>query len=68
MDSKLKDTDDDIHEAFRVFDRRGRGHINAKDVLNVMVKLDEENLTTEEMEEIMGRIDSNGNGLIKYEG
>ena len=69
MENKLKDTDeDDLHEAFRVFDRRGKGHIDAKEFHKVMVSLDEENLTIEEVEEIMERIDFSGNGRIKYEG
>lgn len=69
MENKLKITDeDDIREAFCVFDRRGKGHIDAKEFHKVMVDLDEENLTTEEVEEIMERINSRGNGRIRYEG
>lgn len=69
MARKLKDTDDDIQDAFRVFDRRGTGHISAKELERVMKNLGgAENLTQLEIEEILGVVDGDGDGLINYDG
>jgi len=68
MARQQKDSDDDIQEAFRVFDQRGTGRISAKELLNVMTNLGGEYLTTQEIDEIMREIDSDGDGLINYQG
>ncbi|XP_066931204.1 uncharacterized protein [Clytia hemisphaerica] len=67
MARKLRDTDDDIQEAFRVFDQRGTGHISAKELHSVMTNLGGEYLTPQEIDEIMHEVDADGDGLINYE-
>ena len=69
MARKMKDSDseDELREAFRVFDRDGNGFIDAAELRHVMVNLGEK-LTDEEVDEMMREGDVDGDGKINYEG
>ena len=69
MARKLKDTDgeDEIREAFRVFDKDGNGFISAAELRHVMTNLGEK-LTDEEVDEMIREADIDGDGQVNYEG
>ena len=69
MAKKLKDTDteEEIREAFRVFDKDGNGFISAAELRHVMTNLGEK-LTDEEVDEMIREADVDGDGQINYEG
>eukprot|EP00290_Baffinella_frigidus_P011411 CAMPEP_0180165614 /NCGR_PEP_ID=MMETSP0986-20121125/31081_1 /TAXON_ID=697907 /ORGANISM="non described non described, Strain CCMP2293" /LENGTH=167 /DNA_ID=CAMNT_0022116637 /DNA_START=17 /DNA_END=521 /DNA_ORIENTATION=- len=60
-----QDTEDDIIEAFRVFDKDGNGTISAAELRHVMTNLGEK-LTDEEVDEMIREADVNGDGIIDY--
>src|SRR6266487_2488071 len=65
MARKLNDTEseEEIHEAFKVFDKEGNGFISSTEFRRVMTKLGE-NLTNEEVDEMIKEADVDGNGQI----
>jgi len=62
---KDQDTEEDIIEAFRVFDKDGNGTISAAELRHVMTNLGEK-LTEEEVDEMIREADVNGDGIIDY--
>jgi calmodulin len=68
MARKMKDTDseEEIMEAFKVFDKDGSGFISAAELKNIMTNLGEK-LTDEEVDEMVREADVNGDGQIDYE-
>lgn len=69
MARKMKDTDseEEIREAFRVFDKDGNGFISAAELRHVMTNLGEK-LTDEEVDEMIREADIDGDGQVNYEG
>ncbi|XKL65671.1 hypothetical protein PGB90_009091 [Kerria lacca] len=67
MSKKLKSTDKDheLHEAFRIFDRNGDGFITADELKHVMINLGE-NITDEEIADMITEADLNGDGRVDY--
>ncbi|KAG7254999.1 hypothetical protein CRUP_034735, partial [Coryphaenoides rupestris] len=65
----MKDTDseEEIREAFRVFDKDGNGYISAAELRHVMTNLGEK-LTDEEVDEMIREADIDGDGQVNYEG
>ncbi|KAL9537344.1 hypothetical protein MBANPS3_011858, partial [Mucor bainieri] len=65
---KMKDTDsqEEIQEAFKVFDKDGNGYISAAELRHVMTSLGEK-LTEEEVDEMIREADVDGDGQINYE-
>merc|ERR1712226_1151361 len=65
---KMKDTDteEELIEAFKVFDRDGSGFISAADLRHIMTNLGEK-LTDEEVDEMIREADIDGDGQINYE-
>merc|ERR1711901_8213 len=68
MARKMKDTDteEELIAAFKVFDRDGNGFISAAELRHVMTNLGEK-LTDEEVDEMTGEADVDGDGQINYE-
>merc|ERR1712174_176935 len=65
---KMKDTDSEekMLEAFKVFDKDGNGLISAAELRHIMTNLGEK-LTDEEVDEMIGEADIDGDGQINYE-
>ena len=59
------DVEEELLEAFRVFDKEGNGKISASELKHIMTTLGEK-LTEEEVEEMMTEADFNGDGQIHY--
>ena len=68
MSRKVKDADSDeeIKEAFKVFDKDGNGFISAEELRSVMGNLGEK-LTDEEVAEMIRQADTDGDGQINYD-
>ncbi|CAF4628154.1 unnamed protein product, partial [Rotaria magnacalcarata] len=66
MARKMKDTDseEEILEAFRVFDKDGNGYISADELRNVMTSLGEK-LTDEEVNQMIREADIDGDEYEK---
>jgi len=60
------DQDQEMRDAFKVFDRDGSGSISAKELRHVMANLGEK-MTDEEIDEMIREADIDGDGEIDYE-
>lgn len=60
------DTEEELVEAFKVFDKDGNGFISAAELRHVMTNLGEK-LTDEEVDEMIREADVDGDGQINYE-
>ena len=69
MSRKNKETDSEaeIKEAFRVFDRDGNGFISAEELRHVMNNLGEK-ISEDEVDEMMKEADCDGDGQVNFEG
>lgn len=62
-----RNNDDDIRNAFRVFDKDGSGFINFKELKEAMANIDG-SLTDEDIDEMIREADLNRDGQISFEG
>lgn len=69
MAKKMENTDseEEIREAFRVFDKENNGYISTEEMRFVMSHLGEK-LTTDEIEEMITEADEDNDGRISYDG
>lgn len=63
---KSEDTEDEIREAFRAFDRDGYGFILPAELKQVLRMLDED-MPDKELDQMMKIADRDGDGVIDYE-
>ena len=68
IQTKLKDQDSEaeIRESFRVFDKEGNGKISAPELRHIMTTLGEK-LTEDEVDEMLNEAETDGDGMINYE-
>ncbi len=59
--------EEELREAFKVFDKDGNGYISAAELRHVMTNLGEK-LTEEEVEEMIREADLDGDGEVNYDG
>jgi calmodulin len=64
--SKEVDAEEELIEAFRIFDKEGRGYIGAEDIRHLLLMLGE-SMTEEEVEEIITQADMDGDGKVSYQ-
>ncbi|CAF0845109.1 unnamed protein product [Adineta steineri] len=64
--AKEHNEEDDLREAFRVFDKNGLGFIKVAELKHVMTNLGEQ-FSDDEVDEILSEFDVTGNGIIEYE-
>ncbi|KAK8761915.1 uncharacterized protein LOC144123396 [Amblyomma americanum] len=63
---RLEDVDEEIREAFKVFDRNGDGYVSVAELRHVMTTMGEK-LSHEEVEEMIREADQDGDGRINYD-
>ena len=61
------DKEQELKESFRVFDKNGDGFISAEELKLVMSRLGEE-LTDQELEEMISEADKDGDKQVNFEG
>ena len=66
MDERHQDPEEDLREAFNMFDADGSGFIDREEVRILMKKL-AQTLTDDEIDAIMDAADSDGDGEISFE-
>lgn len=68
MARKIKEVDneEELREAFRIFDKEGNGFITSAELRHIMMNLGEK-LTEEECDEMIREADVMGDGNINYE-
>jgi len=68
LSRKVKDgeMDEEFKEAFRVFDKDGNGFTSAAELRHIMTHLGEK-MTDDEVDEMLGYIEIDGDGQINYE-
>ncbi|CAO0793241.1 unnamed protein product [Mucor circinelloides] len=60
------ESQEEILETFRVFDRDGDGYISESELRNIMASLDEK-LTEDELNVMLREADTDGDGQVNYE-
>ena len=63
---KEQDSEGEIRESFRVFDKEGNGRISSSELRHIMTTLGEK-LTEDEVDEMLTEAEADGNGMINYE-
>ena len=69
MANKMKEADgeQEIAEAFKVFDREGNGYVSAAELRHVMMTLGEK-LSEAEADEMIREVDIDGDGQVNCDG
>ena len=69
MQVKLHEVDvqEEIIEAFRVFDKERTGYVSIDEVKKVLTKMGDGSLSKEEVNEILRELDPEGTQAFKYE-
>uniref|UniRef100_L2G7Q7 Calmodulin n=2 Tax=Colletotrichum gloeosporioides species complex TaxID=2707338 RepID=L2G7Q7_COLFN len=63
---QVGDAEEELKNAFKVFDRDGSGTISAEELRHVLKSLGE-NMTNAEIDEMIQMADKNGDGTIDYD-
>ncbi|CAG0925340.1 unnamed protein product, partial [Notodromas monacha] len=57
----------ELREAFRLYDKEGNGYITTKTLREILRELDDK-LTNEELDEMIAEIDTDGSGTVDFDG
>ncbi|GIX92721.1 troponin C [Caerostris extrusa] len=57
---------EELREAFRMYDKDGKGYINVADLREILRALDDK-LTEDELDEMIAEIDTDGSGTVDFE-
>jgi len=57
---------EELREAFRMYDKEGNGYINVRDLREILRALDDK-LTEDELDEMITEIDTDGSGTVDFE-
>merc|ERR1719204_2761472 len=66
MKTKESQEESEVREAFRILDRENRGEIEASVIKEILMKLDED-ITEDDVDEMIREIDEDGSGWVDYE-
>ncbi|EYB96763.1 hypothetical protein Y032_0147g2596 [Ancylostoma ceylanicum] len=58
--------EEELREAFRLYDKQGNGYINVSDLRDILRALDE-NVSEEELDEMIAEIDTDGSGTVDFD-
>lgn len=67
MDEDSEAIQEELREAFRMYDKEGNGYINVSDLREILRALDDK-LTEDELDEMIAEIDTDGSGTVDFEG
>lgn len=57
---------EELREAFRMYDKEGNGYINVSDLREILRALDDK-LTEDELDEMIAEIDTDGSGTVDFD-
>lgn len=57
----------ELKEAFRLYDKEGNGYITTKTLKEILKELDD-NLTNDELDMMITEIDTDGSGTVDFDG
>jgi len=58
--------EEELREAFRLYDKQGNGYINVSDLRDILRALDD-NITEDELDEMIAEIDTDGSGTVDFD-
>jgi len=58
--------EEELREAFRLYDKQGNGYINVSDLRDILRALDDK-ITEEELDEMIAEIDTDGSGTVDFD-
>lgn len=67
MDEDSEAIQEELREAFRMYDKDGNGYINVSDLREILRALDDK-LTEDELDEMIAEIDTDGSGTVDFDG
>ncbi|VDK18543.1 unnamed protein product [Anisakis simplex] len=59
--------EEELREAFRLYDKEGNGYIAVSDLRDILRALDE-NVSEDELDEMIAEIDADGSGTVDFDG
>jgi Ca2+-binding EF-hand superfamily protein len=58
--------EEELRDAFRLYDKQGNGYINVSDLRDILRALDEK-ITEDELDEMIAEIDTDGSGTVDFD-
>uniref|UniRef100_A0A1I7ZF32 Troponin C n=1 Tax=Steinernema glaseri TaxID=37863 RepID=A0A1I7ZF32_9BILA len=65
-DSDNAGLEEELRDAFRLYDKEGNGYINVSDLRDILRALDD-NVSEEELDEMITEIDADGSGTVDFD-